>query len=144
MIIIKYFLWFIRIEKFSEDLKAFAEFSNDSSWVNEILKEISHAADILEDTISDSNLDKVKYFNLICNLISTTNFLWKADGAQIEAVLHVREGGKKDLQNKLEKESKKNPSKDGSINNDDGYDESLDVLIDSRQNKYILSKWDFF
>jgi len=112
---------FQRIEKFSEDLKAFAEFSNDSSWVNEILKEISHAADILEDTISDSNLDK-------------------ADGAQIEAVLHVREGGKKDLQNKLEKESKKNPSKDGSINNDDGYDESLDVLIDSRQNKYILSK----
>ncbi|CAG5088300.1 Oidioi.mRNA.OKI2018_I69.PAR.g11802.t2.cds [Oikopleura dioica] len=77
---------------------------------DELLKDVARAADVLEDKIQEHIVDT------------------PLDGRQIEAVMHIRENT--------------NPvvHKEGVEDDDEPEIDSSDVLVDSQNNKYVLSK----
>ena len=83
---------------------------NNIGVFDELLKDVARAADVLEDKIQEHIVDK------------------PLDGRQIEAVMHIREHT--------------NPvvNMDGQEEEDEPEIDSSDILVDSQNNKYVLSK----
>ncbi|XP_077970291.1 transmembrane and coiled-coil domain-containing protein 3-like [Styela clava] len=105
-----------RIKHVEEAMKLYTEHSNDSkSMMDEFLKEIADAADQLELDIEDV-------------ILPMENAV--VDGAHIEAVIHMKEG----------EEHIQDAHNNSDIDSEVEYDERLDMLVDSQNNKFILTR----
>nr|CAB3267016.1 transmembrane and coiled-coil domain-containing protein 3-like [Phallusia mammillata] len=103
-----------RMNEFEIEMKKYMDVTNDSSWMSELLKEISHAADQLQDSVAE-------------DMMSDNEM--QRNGAHIEAVVHVMEKNEDNLYPEFE-----------DANMVESEDERLDMLIDSKNNKYILTR----
>ncbi|XP_076806768.1 transmembrane and coiled-coil domain-containing protein 3-like [Clavelina lepadiformis] len=109
---------FNRMREFEERMKTYMDETNSTSWMGELFKELSQAADQLENRVaehefSDKEINQLK-------------------GANIEAVLHIKEGIRDFYgdQNLMESD----------VEEEILEDEKQDLLIDSHNNKYVLTK----
>uniref|UniRef100_H2ZQZ2 Cation/H+ exchanger transmembrane domain-containing protein n=1 Tax=Ciona savignyi TaxID=51511 RepID=H2ZQZ2_CIOSA len=96
----------VQFEKIMED---YLLSSNSTSWVDEILKDVAHAADLLQNQVADLPESPVDL-----------------KGGDIEAVMHM-----KNLHDGLNAPGNEDKPQD---------EEDMDILIDSKNNKYILTR----
>ncbi|XP_078489252.1 transmembrane and coiled-coil domain-containing protein 3 isoform X1 [Ciona intestinalis] len=95
-----------RMVQFEKMMENYLLSSNSTSWVDEILKDVAHAADQLQDQVGDHVVPEHPM---------------NVRGADIEAVMHMK--------SHLQYDDEQKPP-----------DEDVDILIDSRNNKYILTR----